>query len=60
MVFCRPTLAAVETAQGAKEMDASRFLMAGVAIFIGLTASAAVPARAEDPFCFECHDDFPA
>jgi predicted CXXCH cytochrome family protein len=28
-------------------------LLAGVAVF------AVVPARAEDPFCFECHDDFP-
>ena len=29
------------------------------ALLAGMSAVPAVPARAEDPPCFECHDDFP-
>jgi len=35
------------------------WLMGLVVLFGGLSSVAVVPARAEDPFCFECHDDFP-
>ena len=32
----------------------------GLAVLLaGVSAVAVVPARAEEPFCFECHDDFP-
>ena len=32
----------------------------GLAVLLaGMSAVAVVPARAEDPVCFECHDDFP-
>jgi len=30
------------------------------ALVSGILLFANTPARAEDPFCFECHDDFPA
>ena len=41
-------------------MGSTRYLVTVLAVlFAGVAAFAAVPARAEDPFCFECHDDFP-
>ncbi len=41
-------------------MNPKRFLLMGVAVLLaGVSAIAVVPARAEEPFCFECHDDFP-
>jgi predicted CXXCH cytochrome family protein len=42
-------------------MVSKRFMPAGLgALLAGFLVFASVPARAEDPFCFECHDDFPA
>ena len=41
-------------------MNPKRFWLMGLAVLLaGMSAVAVVPARAEDPFCFECHDDFP-
>jgi predicted CXXCH cytochrome family protein len=39
----------------------SRRLMSGAwaAVLVGVLVFAVAPARAEDPFCFECHDKFP-
>lgn len=31
-----------------------------LAVLLGVLVWAPGPAQAEDPFCFECHDDFPA
>ena len=41
-------------------MNRKRFWLMGLAVLIaGVSAVAVVPARAEEPLCFECHDDFP-
>ena len=41
-------------------MIRKRIDVMGLAVLLaGMLAVAVVPARAEDPFCFECHDDFP-
>lgn len=41
-------------------MDQKLLRVAGWALLVvGVSLIAALPARAEDPFCFECHDDFP-
>lgn len=41
-------------------MSGKRFWLGGLAVLLaGMLAVAVVPARAEDPVCFECHDDFP-
>ncbi len=41
-------------------MGPRRFwLVCLTALLSGVSAFAVGPARAEDPFCFECHDDFP-
>jgi len=42
-------------------MQAKQFRLVGLAVLLaGMSAVAVAPARAEEPFCFECHDDFPA
>jgi predicted CXXCH cytochrome family protein len=41
-------------------MGSKRFLATGLAVLlVGVSSVAVVPAKAEDPPCFECHDDFP-
>ncbi len=41
-------------------MNTKRFWLMGLGVLVaGLSTVAVVPARAEEPFCFECHDDFP-
>jgi predicted CXXCH cytochrome family protein len=41
-------------------MKQKRFWLTGMAVLVAcLSTLAVVPARAEEPFCFECHDDFP-
>jgi predicted CXXCH cytochrome family protein len=41
-------------------MLSRRFKVAGLAaVFAAGVGFFALPARAEEPFCFECHDDFP-
>jgi predicted CXXCH cytochrome family protein len=36
-------------------------MVAGLAaVLVGAVVFAVAPARAEEPFCFECHDDFPS
>jgi len=41
-------------------MMTMRFWLMGLAVLVaGLSTVAVVPAQAEEPFCFECHDDFP-
>lgn len=41
-------------------MRLTRLGVGGIAaLLVGLLTIVVAPARAEDPFCFECHDDFP-
>ena len=41
-------------------MNHTFYRIAGLAVlFAGVSLAAVLPAPAADPFCFECHDDFP-
>lgn len=45
--------------KGASGMIQKLWLLGLAVLIAGLSIGAAVTARAEEPFCFECHDDFP-
>jgi predicted CXXCH cytochrome family protein len=40
-------------------MNRKLLLMCLMALLAGMSSAAVIPARAAEPFCFECHDDFP-